>query len=66
MGIIGGSSVLAAQYWGAGDKEKVRETFNMAIRLSTALSLVFALLTFLYGVAAIVLPYVLRRRKSQS
>ncbi len=48
MGIIGGSSVLAAQYWGAGDKEKVRETFNMAIRLSTALSLVFALLTWFF------------------
>ncbi len=48
MGIIGGSSVLAAQYWGAGDKEKVRETFNMAIRLSTVLSLVFALLTWFF------------------
>lgn len=48
MGIIGGSSVLAAQYWGAGDKEKVRETFNMAIRLSTGLSLVFALLTWFF------------------
>ncbi len=48
MGIIGGSSVLAAQYWGAGDKEKVRETFNMAIRLSTALSLIFALLTWFF------------------
>ncbi len=48
MGIIGGSSVLAAQYWGAGDKEKVRETFNMAIRLSTWLSLVFALLTWFF------------------
>ena len=33
MGIIGGSSVLAAQYWGAGNSEKVRETFSMALRL---------------------------------
>ncbi|MBQ1321903.1 MAG: MATE family efflux transporter, partial [Solobacterium sp.] len=24
MGIIGGASVLSAQYWGAGDKDKVR------------------------------------------
>lgn len=48
MGIIGGSSVLAAQYWGAGDKEKVRETFSMAIRLSIGLSLIFAVLTLLF------------------
>lgn len=48
MGIIGGSSVLAAQYWGAGEKDKVRETFNMAIRLAIGLSLVFAVLTFLF------------------
>lgn len=48
MGIIGGSSVLAAQYWGAGDKDKVRETFSMAIRLSFVLSAFFALLTFLF------------------
>ena len=48
LGIIGGSSVLAAQFWGAGDKEKVRETLNMAIRLSCGLSLFFAVLTFLF------------------
>jgi len=48
MGIIGGCSVLAAQYWGAGNKEKVRETFNLAIRLALALSAVFALVTALF------------------
>lgn len=47
MGIIGGSSVLAAQFWGAGDKEKVRETFSMAFRLSLVFSVVFSVLTFL-------------------
>lgn len=47
MGIIGGSSVLAAQYWGAGDKEKVRETFSMAMRLALGLSVFFAVLTML-------------------
>ena len=31
LGIIGGSSVLAAQYWGAGNKKKVRETFSLAV-----------------------------------
>ena len=48
MGIIGGSSVLAAQYWGAGDRDRVRETFSMAIRLSLVLSIVFSVLTLLF------------------
>ncbi len=46
MGIIGGSSVLSAQYWGAGNKEKARETFNMALRRALGVSLFFALLTW--------------------
>lgn len=46
MGIIGGSSILASQFWGAGDKEHVRETFNMALRLSLGVSVVFAIITF--------------------
>ncbi len=48
MGIIGGSSVLSAQYWGGGNKEKTRETFNMAFRLAAGISLFFALLTWLF------------------
>ncbi len=48
LGIIGGSSVLASQYWGAGEKENVRTTFNMAIRLSILFSLLFALLTWFF------------------
>ncbi len=48
MGIIGGSSVLSAQYWGAGDKPKARETFNMALRLAAGISIFFALLTWLF------------------
>ena len=48
MGIIGGSSVLSAQYWGAGNKEKARETFNMALRLAAGVSLFFALLTWIF------------------
>ena len=48
MGIIGGSSVLAAQYWGAGDKEKVRETFSMALRLTVCASLFFMALTWFF------------------
>lgn len=48
MGIIGGSSILASQFWGAGDKEHVRETFNMALRLSLGVSVVFAIITFFF------------------
>ena len=48
MGIIGGCSVLASQYWGAGNKEKVRETFSLAMRLSSVLALVFAIVTALF------------------
>ena len=48
MGINGGCSVLAAQYWGAGDKKMVRETFNLAIRLATVLSLLFAAATAIF------------------
>lgn len=48
MGIIGGCSILAAQYWGAGDKERVRETFNMALRLVLCLSAFFAVITYLF------------------
>lgn len=48
MGIIGGTSVLAAQYWGAGDKDRVHETFSMAFRLSLGLSLFFSVLTWMF------------------
>lgn len=48
LGIIGGSSVLASQYWGAGEKENARTTFNMAIRLSILFSLIFALITWFF------------------
>ena len=49
MGIIGGSSILASQFWGAGDKEHVWETFNMALRLSLGVSVVFAIITFFFA-----------------
>lgn len=48
MGIIGGCSVLTAQYWGAGNKEKVRETFSLALRLAVVISLAFAIVTALF------------------
>ena len=48
MGIIGGSSVLAAQYWGARDLNKVQQTFFLAIRMALLFSVTFALLTWLF------------------
>ena len=48
MGIVGGCSVLAAQYWGAGSKAKVRDTFNLGLRLAAGLALVFSVVTFLF------------------
>lgn len=48
MGIIGGASVLSSQYWGAGNKEKVRETFCMALRLVTGMSIFFMLITWFF------------------
>lgn len=48
LGIIGGSSVLASQFWGAGEKESARTTFNMALRLSAAVSAVFIAITWLF------------------
>ncbi len=48
MGILGGMSVLSAQFWGAGDKERVRDTFNMALKLALCVCVVFALLTWCF------------------
>lgn len=49
MGIIGGSSVLAAQFWGAEKKDQVRETFGMAMRLALSLSVLFAVITWFFA-----------------
>jgi len=48
MGTIGGCSVLAAQYWGAGEKEKVKQVFSLALRIAGSLALVFALVTWFF------------------
>ena len=47
MGIIGGCSVMVSQYWGARDETRVRETFALAMRLTVALGLLFAVLTLI-------------------
>jgi len=42
FGVSGGCGVLAAQYWGAGDKERVRQIFAFMYRIMTGLTLLFA------------------------
>ena len=48
MGIIGGCSVLVAQYWGAEDKPRVKQVFSLALRLAGLLGLIFALITWAF------------------
>jgi putative MATE family efflux protein len=40
-----GMSVLAAQYWGAGDREAVESVLSLVMRYAIAVSLVFTVLT---------------------
>lgn len=42
FGVAGGCGVLAAQYWGAGNKEKVRQIFSFMYRIMAVISLLFA------------------------
>jgi len=48
MGTIGGCSVLAAQFWGAKEKDRVKEVFNLALRISGSLGIIFALVTWFF------------------
>ncbi|MCL1992859.1 MAG: MATE family efflux transporter [Spirochaetes bacterium] len=45
-GIGNGCSVLIAQYWGAGDKARVRDIFVFMYRIILAVNIVFAALAF--------------------
>lgn len=48
LGINGGCSVVAAQYWGAGNKEKVQETFSLAFRIVLIAGILFAGVTAMF------------------
>jgi len=48
MGIIGGCSVLMAQFWGARQLERARQTLNLGIRISALAGLIFALVTWFF------------------
>lgn len=43
LGIAGGSSVLAAQYWGKQDVPNIRRTLGMSLTLGVSASMLFAL-----------------------
>ena len=45
-GVAGGCAVLTAQYWGAGDKERVREIFSFMFRVIAGINVVFASIAF--------------------
>lgn len=45
MGMGAGASVLTAQYWGAGDKESIRKSVTIMLRICMTLVAIFTLLT---------------------
>ncbi len=47
-GISGGSCVLSAQYWGAGNRRMVKQVWRLAMYISAGAAMVFALVTFLF------------------
>jgi len=48
FGLASGCAVLSAQYWGGGDKGKVRDIFAFMYRLVLALTLIFAGVSLLF------------------
>ena len=45
-GVGGGCGVLTAQYWGAGDKQRVREIFAFMYRVTIVMNLAFAAVAY--------------------
>lgn len=48
LGISGGACVLTAQYWGAGNNRRVKETTTLALWLAIGLSVIFSMLSLLW------------------
>ncbi len=48
MGITAGCSILVSQHYGAGQMKQVKQSFALALRLTAAFGVVFALLTYLF------------------
>ena len=51
MGTIGGCSVVASHFYGAGENRKVMEVFSLALRIISVLALIFALVTWFFPAA---------------
>ncbi|MDL2287165.1 MATE family efflux transporter [Eubacteriales bacterium OttesenSCG-928-G02] len=47
-GLAGGAAVLISQYWGKGDKERIRTLFSVVIKFSAAVVLVIAAVVFIF------------------
>lgn len=47
LAITGGMSMLAAQYWGKGDKKSIEELYAFSLRLAVPIAAVFFLVTLL-------------------
>jgi len=47
-GVASGCGVLASQYWGAGDKDRVREIFAFMYKAMVAMNLLFASVAFFF------------------
>lgn len=48
MGITAGCSILVSQHYGAGQMKQVKQSFALALRLTAAFGVVFALLTYFF------------------
>ncbi|MDD6466653.1 MAG: MATE family efflux transporter [Erysipelotrichaceae bacterium] len=48
LGISGGACVLTAQYWGANNKRRVKETITLALWIAVALSILFSILSIAF------------------
>lgn len=48
MGITAGCSILVSQHYGAGQIKQVKQSFALALRLTAAFGVVFALLTYFF------------------
>lgn len=48
LGIVGGSSVLTAQYWGSRDLVRARRSVSLGVQFGFVVGAVFAIATFLF------------------
>jgi len=49
FGLVGGSNVMIAQFWGKGDTESIQRVMTVMYRFVAAASLIFSLLAFFFS-----------------